>query len=268
MSFSSSVTLPVASRSAFASASSFVSTSTVAAASAASSTPADDLLSSRTSYFSSTLTSVIACLTPMLGLMYLAVLSCAWRYSMSHPRALNKSSGVLIQRHAPSIYVLLVLGSLVEVAIASWLIFQYRFNHNYPNIEVRTGARLLLFASCWTSLTAGAYSVVFLHSAWSKHPMASIGAQAIWIFVTWLFWIVGAGILNNAASSFLVHGGMCGPDGVAYCSQIRALFGVAVVESLMLTGGILAILWLAWQSARYIFEPASFQMQWSRPGQE
>ena len=97
MSFSSSVTL--ASRSTFASASSFFSTSTVAAA--ASSTT-DDLFSSRTSYFSSTLTSLIACLTSMLGFMYLAVLSWAWRNSMSNPRALNKTSGVLIQRHAPS----------------------------------------------------------------------------------------------------------------------------------------------------------------------
>jgi len=177
---------------------------------------------------------------------------------MSNPRALNKTSGVLIQRHAPVIYVFLVLGSLVEVAIASWLILQYRFNHNYPNVEVRTGARLLLFASCWTSITAGAYSVVFLHSAWSKHTMASIGAQAIWIFVTWLFWIVGAGVVNSAASSFLLNEAMCGPDGVVYCSQIRALFGVAIVESIMLTGGILALSWLAWQSARYIFEPAPF----------
>jgi len=180
---------------------------------------------------------------------------------MSNPRALNKTSGVLIQRHAPIIYVFLVLGSLVEVAIASWLTLQYRFNHNYPNVQVRNGARLLLFASSWTSLTAGAYSVVFLHSAWSKHPMASIGAQAIWIFVTWLFWISGAGIINSAASSFLVNGETCGPDGVVYCSQIRALFGVAVIESFTLTGGILALSWLAWQSARYIFEPASSQMQ-------
>ena len=99
MSNSSSVTL--ASRSASASAStSFVSTSTVAAA--ASSTLVDDLLSSRTSYFSSTLTSLIACLALMLGFMYLAVLSWAWRYSKRNPRALNKTSGVLIQRHAPS----------------------------------------------------------------------------------------------------------------------------------------------------------------------
>lgn len=200
----------------------------------------------------------------MLGLMYLVVLSWAWRYSMSNPRALNKTSGVLVQRHAPSVYLFLVLGSLAEVAIASWLTLQYRFNHNYPNIEARIGAQLLLFASCWTSLTAGAYSLIFFHSAWSKHPIASIGAQAVWIFITWLFWIVGAGILNTAASSFLLHVGMCGPDGVVYCNQIRALFGVAVVESVVLAAGMLAILWLAWQSTRYVLQPVSFPMQWGR----
>ena len=96
MSFSSSVTLSASS------ASSIVSTSTSTVAAAASSTIADELLSSRTSYFSSVLTSIIACLTSMLGFMYLAVLSWAWRYSTTNPRALNKTSGVLIQRHAPS----------------------------------------------------------------------------------------------------------------------------------------------------------------------
>jgi hypothetical protein len=57
--------------------------------------------------------------------------------------------------------------------------------------------------------------------------MASIGAQAIWIFSTWLFWIVGAGIVNTAASSFLLQRKKCGPDGVVYCGQIRALFSAS-----------------------------------------
>jgi hypothetical protein len=34
---------------------------------------------------------------------------------------------------------------LWQVAIASWLILQYRFNHNYPNVQTRTGARMLLY---------------------------------------------------------------------------------------------------------------------------
>jgi hypothetical protein len=127
--------------------------------------------------------------------------------------------------------------------MASWLVLQYNFNHNYPSIGMRTGARLLLsvlssflvlhpcspspqppnrFTSTWTSLTAGAYTLLFLHPAWSKHPIASVGAQAIWVFITWLFWVVGASIVNKTISS-LVDEKACGS--VAYCAQIRGLFG-------------------------------------------
>jgi len=78
------------------------------------------------------------------------------------------------------------------------------------------------FTSTWTSLTAGAYTLLFLHPAWSKHPVASVGAQAIWVFITWLFWVVGASIVNKPVSS-LVDEKVCGS--VAYCAQIRGLFG-------------------------------------------
>jgi hypothetical protein len=128
--------------------------------------------------------------------------------------------------------------------MASWLVLQYNSNHNYPSIETRTGARLLLsvlspslvlcpllltlpttphrFTSTWTSLTAGAYTLLFLHPAWSKHPVASVGAQAIWVFITWIFWVAGASIVNKTVTS-LVDEKVCGS--VAYCAQIRGLFG-------------------------------------------
>lgn len=91
----------------------------------------------RSSYLSSTSTSLIACITPMIGLMYLVVLS--WTYTVAHknPRPLNKTSGVRLQRYAPgawsipsfwglgrfcmltflsqAVYVFLVLSSLTEV---------------------------------------------------------------------------------------------------------------------------------------------------------
>ncbi|KDR68593.1 hypothetical protein GALMADRAFT_256869 [Galerina marginata CBS 339.88] len=193
----------------------------------------------------------------MIGLMYLAVLSWTYRYAQTNPRGLNKASGVRVQKYAPAVYVFLVLSSLMEVAFASWLILQYRFNNNYPNFEARNGVRLLLFASSWTALTAGAYTVLFIHPTWSRHPVSSVGAQAIWIFVTWLFWVVGAGLVNSAVPTLLGRG-TC--DAVAYCAQIRGLFGVAVVESLTLSAGMLVMLWLAWQSARSAMEPLSFPL--------
>ncbi|PPQ63936.1 hypothetical protein CVT24_009111 [Panaeolus cyanescens] len=217
----------------------------------------DNLLASRRDYLTGTTSSLIACVTPMIALMYLVVLSWTYRYSHNNPRPLNKSSSLKIQRYAPAAYVFLVMCSLAEVAIASWLILQYRFNHNYPNIETRTSARLLLFTSSWTVLTGGAYTLLFLHPVWSKRPISSIGAQTIWIFITWLFWVVGAGLVNRALPS-LMDQVTCGQ--IVYCGQIRALFGVAVLESLILTAGMAAMLWLAWQSARYNLHSDSFSM--------
>jgi len=37
-----------------------------------------------------------------------------------------------------------IINNGCQVVIASWLTLQYRFNHNYLNIEARIGAQLLL----------------------------------------------------------------------------------------------------------------------------
>jgi len=62
----------------------------------------DDPSSSRISYLSSTTTSLIACITPMIGLMYLCILSWTFQHARKNPRPLNKTSGVRLQKYAPS----------------------------------------------------------------------------------------------------------------------------------------------------------------------
>lgn len=81
------------------------------------------------------------------------------------------------------------------------------------------------FASCWTTMTAAAFSILFLHPAWSRHPISSIGSQGIWIVVSWVHWVVGAGLLNSAAPG--VFGKRACGD-VVYCGQIRALYGKSI----------------------------------------
>jgi hypothetical protein len=56
-----------------------------------------------------------------------------------------------------------------------------------------------------------------------------VGTQAIWIFVTWLFWVIGAGIVNKTVLA-LVDDKVCAS--VAYCTQIRGLFGALSLPSL------------------------------------
>lgn len=136
------------------------------------------------------------------------------------------------------------------MAFASWLAIQYHFNHNYPRVQTSTGVWLLLyfylhfflfhlhrltfffpfqlrFASTWTFLTAVIYTFLFLHPKWSRHSISSIGAQSIWLFVTWLFWIVGAAIVN-ASIPKAINNSQC--EGIVYCVQLRLLFAVAVLE--------------------------------------
>ncbi|KAF9463917.1 hypothetical protein BDZ94DRAFT_1257757 [Collybia nuda] len=223
---------------------------------------------SRTAYLSNTTSSLIGCMIPILALLYLSIVSWIHRYSQRHLRPLNKVSSVRLQRYAPLLYIYIVLSSLVELALTSWLLLQYRFHHNFPNTRTRTSVRLLLFAACWTTLTAGVYSVLFLHPIWSKHPVSSVGAQTLWVSVTWLIWIVGTALLNSSVPSLLLHV-RC--SDVVYCGQIQALFGdmhgpfqlriftdacvsvaVSVLETLTLTGGMITLIWLAWQSTRGI----------------
>ena len=61
----------------------------------------DDPVASRTSYLSTTSTSLIACIIPIIAMMYLVVLSWAYQYEKKSPKALNKTSGVWLQKYAP-----------------------------------------------------------------------------------------------------------------------------------------------------------------------
>jgi len=83
--------------------------------------------------------------------------------------------------------------------------------------------QLLRFSACWTTITAGMYTVLFLHPVWSKYSISSVGAQATWILLTWLIWVTGAATLNAALPRLLV-GDSC--MGLVYCGQIQSLFGM------------------------------------------
>lgn len=77
------------------------------------------------------------------------------------------------------------------------------------------------FSGCWTTVTSGTYTLFFLDPVWSRRPIASIGTQAVWVLVTWVFWVAGAGLLNKSSRLFTTFS--C--DGVVYCGQLKALFG-------------------------------------------
>jgi len=206
---------------------------------------------SKTEYYSTTFTSIIACGVPLLVLVYIAAFLWVHHQARQNPKALNKASGRRVERYAPIVYLYLVCLSLVEVAFASWLLLQYRVNNNYPRLQTRMGTATLLFSACWTTVTAGAYAVLFVHPTWTSHPISSVGMQSIWVFITWLLWIVSSGMINASVPSALSKG-RC--EGIVYCRQIQWMFAFSVVQTLSLTAALGALAWMAWQSTRGVVQ--------------
>ncbi|KAF8428871.1 hypothetical protein L210DRAFT_3118517 [Boletus edulis BED1] len=202
--------------------------------------------------YSSAISSIIAAVTPMLALIYFCPLYLLYRHSKRHPRTLNKVSGVRIQQYGPLIYIFLLFCSLAEVAVATWLLLQYKYNNNAPDSTTRTGVRFLLFAGCWTTVTSGTYTLFFLDPLWSRRPIASIGTQAVWVLVTWVFWVAGTGVLNRSLPPLFMNDSC---QGVVYCGQLQTLFALSVLAILTLTFGMMVITWLVWSSVRYVRQP-------------
>ncbi|KAL0058298.1 hypothetical protein AAF712_015032 [Marasmius tenuissimus] len=160
---------------------------------------------------------------------------------------MNKKSGTIVQRYAPFTYGFIVLNALSQIGISAWLLVQYHFFSNYPNNQTRVSVRMLLFCAAWTSVIAGTYTLLFMHPTWSGRPISSIGAQMIWVLLTWIFYVVGSTLLSNALPDLFLRGNCAS---LVYCHQIRALFALSIVQIVVLTGAAGTLVWLAWLSAQ------------------
>ncbi|KAJ7300730.1 hypothetical protein DFH08DRAFT_908043 [Mycena albidolilacea] len=199
-------------------------------------------------------TSILACMIPVLALAYIGGVLWTLDYGNRRRTPLDKRSSLASHRYAPIAYAFIVITSLVAVAIPSWILLQYSLNQNYPNPEAQIGMRLVLFAACWTSVTAATFTILFVHPKWTKHPICSIGAQSIWVLLTWTFWLASAAVLNHAMPQ-LFENDTC--QHLVYCGHIRAIFAFSVLELAVFTGGMATMIWLAWCCARDVWYPSS-----------
>ncbi|KAJ7222938.1 hypothetical protein C8J57DRAFT_1198277 [Mycena rebaudengoi] len=195
------------------------------------------------------LTSILASLIPLLALLYIGGLLWTLDYAHRNPKLTIEVSKPQNRRYAPIAYGFIVILSLVMIAIPSWILLQYNLYQNYPNVETRTGIRLLLFSAAWTCLTAATFTILFVHPAWSRHPISSIGTQSIWVLLTLIFWITGTVLLNKAIPH-LFSKETCAH--LVYCGHIRAVFVLSVLEIICFTGGMITMMWLSWRCAHEI----------------
>ncbi|KAF7374355.1 hypothetical protein MSAN_00319500 [Mycena sanguinolenta] len=198
-------------------------------------------------------TSVLACMIPLLALAYIGGVLWTLDYANRRRNPLNKAHSLGWRGYAPVAYGFIVITSLVVVAIPSWILLQYSLYRNYPNAEARIGMRLVLFAACWTSVTAAAFTIFFVHPNWTKHPISSVGTQSIWVLLTWTFWLASALVLSHTMPQ-LFDKDTC--ERLVYCNHIRAIFAFSVLEIAIFTGGMAVMAWLAWRCAREVWYPS------------
>ncbi|KIP06243.1 hypothetical protein PHLGIDRAFT_466157 [Phlebiopsis gigantea 11061_1 CR5-6] len=194
-----------------------------------------------------TITAVVTVLTLLCGAGYvigLYFLSRRWsQRARSKAFTLNKWP----RRLVPAFHICLTLGSVLEAALTSWLLAQFSYLGRYPNIGSRDGVRTCLVAAGWTLVFSVVLTLMFLHPSLWRHPVASAGSQAIWILVTWCIWVAATATMNRGLPLINSKARCAGVD---YCSQLRAAFGLSLAAVLLLTLGMVGMMWSFWKAYR------------------
>ncbi|TCD67884.1 hypothetical protein EIP91_011818 [Steccherinum ochraceum] len=144
---------------------------------------------------------------------------------------------VHIRRGQPITMGLLVFFSIIELSISAWLTARFNQHHNFPSSSVRDKTRFILFCSAWTILGAGIYMTLFLLSAGTS-ALTSVGSHALFLFMTWVFWLSAAASITAAYSGGL----SCKGNHPPYCGQQNAQEGFAWILWVLSTFALLMII--------------------------
>ncbi|GAA5891667.1 hypothetical protein JCM5296_005504 [Sporobolomyces johnsonii] len=149
-----------------------------------------------------------------------------------------------VKRGHPIVFGLLILFSLIEWIQCAVLVSSYNHHNDYPSNSIRDRVRFLLFCGLWTFVFSFVYIVGFFQAASSF--AFSIASHAVWIFVTWVFWLAGAAALTNS-----LGGGLdCGEFKGAHCNQLNNAEAWAWISWITTTFLLAVVLMLGGRSAR------------------
>ncbi|KAJ7145074.1 hypothetical protein C8R43DRAFT_890771 [Mycena crocata] len=181
------------------------------------------------SNFTSGLTSILSSLVPLFAFVYIGAIFWTLDYARRRQNPLEKTVPHSLHHYAPAVYAFVVITSLVLIAISSWILLQYSLRQNYPDSEAQVAMQLVLFTACWSTVTAATFTILFVHPAWSRHPIISVGTQSIWILMTWTFWVASAAVIDTAIPlTQLFNKGAC--QHLVYCGHIQAIFSESIMH--------------------------------------
>jgi len=151
-----------------------------------------------------------------------------------------------VRRGHPILFGLITLFALIEGIITAWLVSNYQGSAQggYPNNHFRHTLRFGVFVSWWTFVFAIAYIFFFLYGTGGM--ISSIASHAIWLFVTWVFWLALAASITNMLGGSI----NCGSSHLVYCHQNQAAQAFAWIEWILLTVAFAFVVVLATRSIR------------------
>ncbi|WWC70638.1 uncharacterized protein I206_104589 [Kwoniella pini CBS 10737] len=143
-----------------------------------------------------------------------------------------------IRRGHPIFFGLLLFFALIEGCITAWLVSRYNDHNTYPSNSIRDRLKFLVFVSWWTVFFSAAYIAAFYTAFLSF--VASIASHLAWLALTWIFWLS-----STAAFTAALGGGQrCGSSDLTYCSQNVAAEAFGWIETILISFGFGAILFI------------------------
>ncbi|KAH7889480.1 hypothetical protein F5I97DRAFT_1801281 [Phlebopus sp. FC_14] len=141
-----------------------------------------------------------------------------------------------LRRGHPTVFSLIILFCIIELAISAWLTAQFNLHHNFFNTAERDRTRFLLFTSIWTIVFSGMY--MFFFFAMPSNVLSSVASHILFLLLTWIFWTAGAASITAA-----LGGGLnCRTQDIfVYCGQLNALEGFAWVIWILVTFAIIVV---------------------------
>ncbi|KAF8221795.1 hypothetical protein L208DRAFT_1462280 [Tricholoma matsutake] len=144
----------------------------------------------------------------------------------------------VVRRGHPIAFSILLLFSIIEIAISSWLVSRYNSHHNYRNFTNRDRVRYTLFASTWTVVGSIFYLILFLHSP-DGSILTSVASHLVFLSLTWIIWTAAAISITT-----MLSGGLnCSTQKTfVYCGQLNALEGFAWMIWIIVTVVLIIVL--------------------------
>ncbi|PKI82546.1 hypothetical protein MVES_003348 [Malassezia vespertilionis] len=136
-----------------------------------------------------------------------------------------------VRRGHPIAFGIFALFSLIVAIISSAVVASFNNNGQPSDKVVRDSTRFMIFAGWWSFIFSIVYIVLFLTGIGGF--LSSIASHAVFIVLTWIFWLAGSAALSSKV-------------GDVNCSDATKAGAVPYVPSCTAVKTIVAFGWIGW----------------------